>query len=82
MADGAIHIYAARFQTATHYFVDLSDEKRKRLMWLHMSPHKLVRCCACHCLRRAKNCVVQVYYDGHRFSCRDGEKCCRGRRRK
>lgn len=66
-----LHIYPAKHQLATR-FVDRCGPKP---MWFRLPPLKLLRCYNCEQIRRAKNCVVQVYYDGLIIWCAPGHGC-------
>lgn len=72
------HIYTARLQPATN-FVDNNFDPPRRIKW---SEWDLARCWNCQKLHRLKNMVVQVYYDGLRFFCRDKVKCKKCKRGK
>lgn len=66
-----MHIYTANMQPATGY-VDQCGEIEFSGGY---TPYQLIYCRCCGKKRRAKNCVVQCYYDGLRIWCAEGKGC-------
>lgn len=62
-----MHIFTAGNQPATRYKTDFG-------FWMTIKPTRLLWCWNCDKRRQAKNLVVQSYYDGDRFFCKDGCK--------
>lgn len=65
----SIHIYSAGMQPATN-FVDKSAGKPMRF---RCKPNALRPCSHCRKKHRAKNMLVQVYYDSIRYWCKDDQ---------
>jgi hypothetical protein len=70
-----VHVFTAVHHDATRFNL---GEPVGEEHWVEWSARKLIRTDCCNRLRWAKNCTVQVYYDGCRFWCRDGKGCKRG----
>jgi len=67
-----LHLYTAKAQPATRFVVDVDLGEP----WtVEYKPRSLVRCWRCNRRRWAERCVVQAYYDGARFWCRDVKQC-------
>jgi hypothetical protein len=67
----AIHIYRERAQPATRW-IELAGQPDQAVIW---PDNKLLWCGCCGKTRRAKNCVVQSYYDGLYVWCAPGKGC-------
>lgn len=63
----AIHIHTAGMQPATN-FVDRTTERTMRFRCKPNALRMCYRCCKKH---RAKNMLVQVFYDSIRHWCKD-----------
>ncbi len=66
-----LHIYTQPFQPATRWI----DHHFDPPMTFSGSPYRLVWCRCCEVRRQARNCVVQVYYDGVAYWCAEGKGC-------
>jgi hypothetical protein len=68
-----VHIYTTGFQPATNYR-DASNPDHRPIRFRN-GRRKLIQCSVCYRMRQARNLVVQVYYDMHRFVCKNGKGC-------
>lgn len=59
-----ISIFRAKAQPATRYRCDVG-------FWIKNKTRSLARCWNCRKLRWCANLVVQSYYDGDRFFCKE-----------
>jgi hypothetical protein len=76
-----LHVYTRPHQSATRW-VDHPAERRLGRAIVHRNPpNRLLGAHCCRKLRAAKNCTVQVYYDGVYVFCRPGKGCKRHRAR-
>ena len=66
------HIFRAAHEPATRFDLGAPGGRRHIVRY---GAHRLVPARCCHAFRWAKNCTVQVYYDGISFWCRDGKGC-------
>ena len=71
MNTATVHIYAEPMQPATRYIDSHFDPP----MTFVCPPDRLLLCHSCGKLRQARNCVVQVYYDGLSVWCAPGKGC-------
>ena len=67
-----VHIFSAPLEPATRFNIGAPVGKRQMIHW---PARKLVAASCCWKRRWAGNCVMQVYYDALRFSCRKGKGC-------
>ena len=69
---GNIHIYRAKDQPATRYWVGFSETDG---IWIRHKSRSRCRCFKCKKLRWAKNMIAHVYYDGVYYFCKAGKGC-------
>ena len=72
-----LHVHTAPMQKATRYKVAILD----RVLTIRAKPLALRWCFRCGKRHRAKNMVVQAFYDGSYFYCADKAKCKKGKRK-
>lgn len=69
----SVHIYSAAWQPATKFIDNNIDPP----MTFSFAPNSMMWCDKCRKRRRAKNLVVQCFYDGVRKQCAEGKGCRR-----
>lgn len=74
-----LHIYRAKDQPATRYWVDLSTWKNGRItrngFWVRCKRRALRYCHKCGKQRWAAYLTVHCYYDGTYYFCQKGKGC-------
>ena len=71
MNTATVHVYYEPMQPATRFIDSHFDPP----ITFICSPGRLLRVHCCWKLRQARNCVVQVYYDGRQDWCAPGKGC-------
>jgi len=69
-----VHIFTTKFQPAMRYTVNVCLDPDDSFV-VKNPPRRLFWCFRCGRRRWAQNMVVQVYYDGCYFWCRDTAAC-------
>lgn len=85
MSAPSIHIFTRNHQPATHYAVDFGNftvipDLAVRVYlpdvrWYGADPRDQIYTVCCRKRRWAKYLRIQVYYDGHYYSCQPGRGC-------